>query len=52
MRRYTDEEWRSMSTADRVNFLREQKTLEWKARIGEWVLIWIGMAVLMLGGGL
>ena len=52
MKRYTDEEWRSMSTADRVNFLREQKTLEWKARIGEWVLIWIGMAVLMLGGGL
>ena len=52
MRRYTDEEWRSMGTADRVNFLREQKTLEWKARIGEWVLIWIGMALMMLGGGL
>ena len=41
-----------MSTADRINFLREQKTLEWKARIGEWVLIWIGMALMMLGGGL
>ncbi len=52
MRRYTDKEWRSMSTADRVNFLRKQKTLEYKARIGEWVLIWIGMALMMLGGGL
>ena len=52
MRRYTDEEWRSMSTADRVNILREQKSLERKAYLGECVLVFIGMALMMLGGGL
>lgn len=52
MRRYTDEEWRSMCTADRVNILREQKALERKAYLWECVLVWVGMALMMLGGGL
>ena len=41
-----------MSTADRVNILREQKSLERKAYLGDCVLVFIGMALMMLGGGL
>ncbi len=52
MKRYSDEEWRSMCTADRVNIRREQIALERKAYIGECVLVIIGLVLMMLGGGL
>lgn len=52
MKRYTDKEWAMMSTEERVNIRREHIALERKAYIGESVLAVIGLALMMLGGGL
>ncbi len=51
MRRYTDKEWAEMPTAERVRIRREHIAMKRKAYLGECVLVWIGMVLMLVGGG-